>query len=684
MVQKTIYHFRVVAFNEAGLSEPSDPTENVLIEDPTFPPGKPTVRVTDSTKSSVKLQWEHPDNDGNVGKENLSYVIQQCVPAPKKENEEDEDKEDTWTLLTAEPQKETEFEAIDLKEQGRYTFRVHTVNKAGESEPHTIVDAVAKDRFEIPLITLEEEFTRGTVRHKAGDKFWIRATVTGRPFPKISWSHNDNEIDSETNHEMEFSEDQLSNRVELYIRRPERKHWGNYKITARNCVSSKNVTCNINILDIPSAPVNIKPDTVTKHSIMIAWEKPEDNGGSLVTEFIVEKRDMSMYAWLPCGKTEKLSMDISTVLEGQTYMFRVSAINAQGQSPWGNSSTVVCQDPLHCPGIVEHIKVLDKLDNALTLQWVPPRNNGGSKIKGYIVDKKWFKKIEKKKKVDEDGNEIEDDEEEKKEEVVEEKTVDLEKMTPAERKEWEKEQKRLEKEEEERKAAEEEKLWEACNFTLIPPLKIPTDPMDYKIEGLIYNERYQFRIKAVNEVGESEPGFTQPFISKEDDCEPTIDINVGVRNVITAFRGDMISIPAFVHAVPEPHITWTFDEAEGGSHLIPETPKELPEGEPLPHHELHVMGQNYNLLIRKCERTDVGFYICHASNIHGSKFARVQLDVNALASPPLNFIIMDVFANSCFLSWRPPPADGNETVYANARVFIKRRSLGTAVFKMYS
>merc|ERR1712131_345743 len=209
----------------------------------------------------------------------------------------------------------------------------------------------------------------------------------------------------------------------------------------------------------------------------------------------------------------------------------------------------------------------------------------------------------KEKKVDEDGNEIEDDEEETEEpvqEVKEEKGPDLEKMSPAERKAWEKEQKRIDKEQ-----AEKEKLWTACNTLLIPPLKIPTDPMDFRIEGLIFNERYQFRIKAVNDVGESEPAFTQPFISKEDDCEPSITIDVGVRNVITAFRGDMISVPAYVHAVPEAHVTWTFDECEGGSHLIPETPKELPEGEEMPHHELHVMGQNYNLLIRKCERSDI-------------------------------------------------------------------------------
>ena len=136
----------------------------------------------------------------------------------------------------------------------------------------------------------------------------------------------------------------------MYIRRPERKHWGNYKITARNCVGSKNVTTAINILDIPSPPLHVRPATVTKDFIAIAWNKPQDNGGSLVTEYIVEKRDMSMFAWLPCGKTEKLSMEVNSVLETQTYMFRVAAVNGQGRSKWADSQTVTCQDPLHPPG----------------------------------------------------------------------------------------------------------------------------------------------------------------------------------------------------------------------------------------------------------------------------------------------------------------------------------------------
>ena len=84
---------------------------------------------------------------------------------------------------------------------------------------HTITDAVARDRFEIPLIKLDEQLTQSDmVRHRANERFWIKATVTGRPFPEIVWKHNDKLIDNETNQEMEFSEDQIRFGFDSFLR----------------------------------------------------------------------------------------------------------------------------------------------------------------------------------------------------------------------------------------------------------------------------------------------------------------------------------------------------------------------------------------------------------------------------------------------------------------------------------
>ena len=74
--------------------------------------------------------------------------------------------------------------------------------------------------MEIPLIRLDEQLKQSDmVRHRANERFWIRATVTGRLFPEIVWKHNAKLIDNETNPEMEFPEDQISGQFEISTNR---------------------------------------------------------------------------------------------------------------------------------------------------------------------------------------------------------------------------------------------------------------------------------------------------------------------------------------------------------------------------------------------------------------------------------------------------------------------------------
>ena len=85
---------------------------------------------------------------------------------------------------------------------------------------HTITDAVARDRFEIPLFKLDEHPKQSDwIRHRANERFWIRATVIGRSFPETVRKHNDKLIDNVTNPEMEFSEDQISGQIEISTNR---------------------------------------------------------------------------------------------------------------------------------------------------------------------------------------------------------------------------------------------------------------------------------------------------------------------------------------------------------------------------------------------------------------------------------------------------------------------------------
>lgn len=47
----------------------------------------------------------------------------------------------------------------------------------------------------------------------------------------------------------------------------------------------------------PSAPKELKFDDITKDSVHLTWEPPDDDGGSPLTGYLVEKREVSRKTW---------------------------------------------------------------------------------------------------------------------------------------------------------------------------------------------------------------------------------------------------------------------------------------------------------------------------------------------------------------------------------------------------
>lgn len=55
----------------------------------------------------------------------------------------------------------------------------------------------------------------------------------------------------------------------------------------------------------PSKPKGpLKVTDVTKKGCKLAWEKPEDDGGMPVKEYLVEKMDTATGRWMPVGRTK--------------------------------------------------------------------------------------------------------------------------------------------------------------------------------------------------------------------------------------------------------------------------------------------------------------------------------------------------------------------------------------------
>jgi len=80
LVEGTMYEYRVLAENEAGVSKPSDTTGVFIARDPYSKPGKPgTPTVKDMSKGTVTVEWEAPENDGGA---EISHYVVEVRPAP--------------------------------------------------------------------------------------------------------------------------------------------------------------------------------------------------------------------------------------------------------------------------------------------------------------------------------------------------------------------------------------------------------------------------------------------------------------------------------------------------------------------------------------------------------------------------------------------------------------------------
>lgn len=87
---------------------------------------------------------------------------------------------------------------------------------------------------------------------------------------------------------------------------------------------------------------------MTKSTVSLSWARPRDDGGSRVTGYYVERREVSTEKWVRHNKTHITTTmyNVTGLIPDAEYMFRVVAQNDIGQSESGPASeSVVCKDP---------------------------------------------------------------------------------------------------------------------------------------------------------------------------------------------------------------------------------------------------------------------------------------------------------------------------------------------------
>lgn len=380
LLENHIYEFRVAAENAVGVSEPSSPTVLYKAIDPIFRPGPPhNPRVTDTTKTSVFLSWGKPIDDG--GCEIQGYIVECCTTtgeAPPEAPAEAPSEE--WIMCTPPTGvKKTKFEAMNLKENQAYKFRVCAINKVGVGEQADVSGAIiAQDRAEEPDLDIDPEL-RKIVTIKAGASLRLFIPIKGRPTPTIKWDKDEAPLKETAQVEI------TSSYTSLVIDKMSRHDSGKYTVTAENTSGTKSAFVAVRVLDTPSAPVNLKVKEITNNSVTLEWEAPLLDGGSKIKNYVVEKRESTRKTYAAVvTNCHALSWKIESLQEGCSYYFRVLAENAHGVG-----LPAVTVDPLkvsEVPQSPKNLIVTDQTKTSISLAWEKPEYDGGSRVMQYLLE----------------------------------------------------------------------------------------------------------------------------------------------------------------------------------------------------------------------------------------------------------------------------------------------------------
>jgi titin len=135
----------------------------------------------------------------------------------------------------------------------------------------------------------------------------------------------------------------------------------------------------------PGAPLSLASSSVAATSLTLGWDLPTSNGGAAITDYKVEFSSNAGSTWTVIAHDASAvrSFNVTGLLKGKSYQFRVSAINEIGT---GASSAVHTVSTLTTvPGVPTSVVVSSVTSSTARLTWVAPVDNGGSAITDYTV-----------------------------------------------------------------------------------------------------------------------------------------------------------------------------------------------------------------------------------------------------------------------------------------------------------
>ncbi|XP_057691708.1 titin-like [Corythoichthys intestinalis] len=654
-----IYEFRVYAENIAGVGPCSKASEPVVARDQCEPPHNLTI--TNITNSSVSLSWEKPQYDG--GAKITSFIV-----------ERKELPDSCWLKCNFTNLLDTFYEVTGLTEGEQYDFRVLAKNAVElfSAPSESTGPVTVQHDVKPPKIILDDKF-RHVLIVKVGELLRIDADISGRPNPTVLWSKNGRTIDTKGRVEISVTKTHTS----LLIRESVRKDSGQYTLTLQSTAGTTSIAFTCRVLDRPGPPAGpLEVSGLSAEKVTLSWGPPHETGGAEIMHYIIEKCETSRVAWtLVFGELMTTTCKITKLLKGNEYLFRVRAVNKYGEGENLESDPIKATDPFTHPSAPTDVEVTSKTNEAMTICWKSPVSDGGSRISGYIIEKRekqgilWLR-VNKKPVYDRrvkvsglhEGCEYEF-------RVFAENAAGISEPSLPCPHTMAEDPKFLPSPPGKPTILDSSKSsitlsWNKPLFDGGAPVtgyKVEfrksteevwtvgtqkTDKTEFKVTGLTSGTDYVFVVRSINKVGISEASpETDPYVTVDREEEPKFEISTEMKKTLHIKEGSAFTLTAPFTGKPAPSVTWEKADVDLRIRGLINTTSSMT-----------------SITVEKVTRDDSGKYIVKLQNGVGN--ASLALSVRVLDSPgpPAHLAVKDVTKNSATVTWDIPENEGGASV----------------------
>ncbi|KAM9859304.1 immunoglobulin-like and fibronectin type III domain-containing protein 1 [Aulostomus maculatus] len=504
---------------------------------------------------------------------------------------------------------------------------------------------------------------------KSGKDAAFKLSFVGREPMKIQWYNEGEELLEDTHIKIEKS----STHSRLLLMKCPRKVSGEIKIKIKNECGTVEAVSHLVVLDRPTPPLG--PEDIIESSatcIEFKWRPPKDNGGSAITNYILERQQIGRNSWKKLGKIGPEAKYRDTDVDhGRKYCYHIRAETENGVSEMFETDDIQAGTKAY-PGPPSAPKIVSAFKDCINLAWSAPSNTGGTNILGYNVEKRkngsnlWSlvnppdEPIREKQYAVKDVVEgieyefrvsainisgvgesstpsefvIARDPKKPPGKVIDLKVTDSTYTTLSLGWTKPKEEEGVQDEAKgyfvELRPAENPE-WGRCNSSAI----IMTS---YTIMGLKSMAMYWVRVLATNEGGDGEPEELDNYIiSMPPPVRPHFT-DRKIKNFIVMQAGNAARVNFNFEASPIPTITWLKDDLPVAKHVT-----------------VSNSDTSSQLVIPSAERHDTGVYTIIVKNLVGQETSSVEIRVTDEPKPPGPVELEENVSGTVTVSWTASP-----------------------------